>query len=96
MKNNILIIIIILFQLFLINKSFSNEIDFQATDIEIHAKEILLVRERLNKILAESTGQKLENIGLDTERDNFMSAEESVEYGLIDSVSERRLDASQD
>ncbi len=68
----------------------------QATDIEIHAKEILLVRERLNKILAESTGQKLENIGLDTERDNFMSAEESVEYGLIDSVSERRLDASQD
>ncbi len=62
----------------------------QATDIEIHAKEILLVRERLNKILAEHTGRSLEDIGRDTDRDNFMSAEESRDYGLIDEVVERR------
>lgn len=58
----------------------------QATDIEIHAKEILLIREKLNKVLALHTGQSLETIGNDTERDNFMSAEESKEYGLIDEV----------
>ena len=62
----------------------------QATDIEIHAKEILLVRERLNKILADHTGRSLEDIGRDTDRDNFMSAEESRDYGLIDEVVERR------
>lgn len=62
----------------------------QATDIEIHAKEILLIRERLNKILAEHTGQDLENIGQDTDRDNFMSAEEALNYGLIDEVVSRR------
>ena len=62
----------------------------QATDIEIHAKEILLIREKLNKILARHTGQDLERIGQDTDRDNFMSAEESVEYGLIDRVLDRR------
>ena len=58
----------------------------QATDIEIHAREILLIREKLNKILANHTGQSLETIGEDTERDNFMGAEESKEYGLIDEV----------
>lgn len=58
----------------------------QASDIEIHAREILLIRERLNRILAEHTGQSLDRIGEDTERDNFMSAEESREYGLIDKV----------
>ncbi|WP_456375068.1 ATP-dependent Clp endopeptidase proteolytic subunit ClpP [Thiolapillus sp.] len=58
----------------------------QATDIEIHAREILLIRERLNGILAEHTGQTLERISEDTERDNFMSAEESREYGLVDEV----------
>ncbi len=58
----------------------------QATDIEIHAKEILLLRERLNSILAQHTGQSLEKIGEDTERDNFMGGKESVAYGLIDSV----------
>ena len=58
----------------------------QATDIEIHAKEILLLRQRLNSILAHHTGQSLEKIGVDTERDNFMGGEESVEYGLIDQV----------
>ncbi|MET0002498.1 MAG: ATP-dependent Clp endopeptidase proteolytic subunit ClpP [Candidatus Thiodiazotropha sp.] len=62
----------------------------QATDIEIHAKEILLLRERLNSILANHTGQSLEKIGEDTERDNFMGGEESVAYGLIDSVLSNR------
>ncbi len=62
----------------------------QATDIEIHAREILLVREKLNQILAHHTGQTLERIGDDTERDNFMSAEQSVEYGLIDKVLNER------
>jgi len=58
----------------------------QATDIEIHAKWILKIRERLNTILAERTGQPLEKIQMDTERDNFMSAKEAKEYGLIDEV----------
>jgi len=62
----------------------------QATDIEIHAKEILLVRERLNRILAGHTGRDLEEIGRDTDRDNFMSAEQSRDYGLIDAVVENR------
>jgi ATP-dependent Clp protease protease subunit len=62
----------------------------QATDIEIHAREILLIREKLNKILAHHTGQELDMIGRDTDRDNFMSAEQSVEYGLIDEVLDRR------
>lgn len=58
----------------------------QATDIEIQAKEILFLRERLNRLLAEHTGQSLEVIEQDTERDRFMSAEQSVEYGLVDQV----------
>lgn len=58
----------------------------QASDIEIHAKEILQVRERLNKIMSEHSGQPLEKIEVDTDRDNFMSGSESVEYGLIDKV----------
>ena len=62
----------------------------QATDIEIHAREILLIREKLNGILAHHTGQSLEKIGDDTERDNFMSAETSKEYGLIDEVLSHR------
>lgn len=62
----------------------------QATDIEIHAKEILLIREKLNKVLAHHTGQTLETISKDTDRDNFMSAEESVEYGLVDQVMAKR------
>ena len=64
----------------------------QATDFEIHAKEILAVRARLNKLLAEHTGNSEEVIGKDTERDNFMSASESVEYGLIDQVLTSRAD----
>jgi len=62
----------------------------QATDIEIHAREILLIRERLNAILALHTGRELDSISQDTDRDNFMSAEQSVEYGLIDEVLDRR------
>jgi ATP-dependent Clp protease protease subunit len=62
----------------------------QASDIEIHAKEILQTRERLNKILSDHTGQPIENIARDTDRDNFLSGQESVEYGLIDEVLDRR------
>lgn len=62
----------------------------QASDIEIHAREILLIRERLNSILALHTGQTLEKIAEDTERDNFMSGEDSVAYGLIDTVLTNR------
>lgn len=65
----------------------------QATDIEIHAREILLIREKLNKILAHHTEQSLETIGEDTERDNFMGAEESREYGLVDEVLGERGEA---
>jgi len=62
----------------------------QATDIEIQAKEILFLRERLNSLLAEHTGQSMEVIERDTERDRFMSAEQSVEYGLVDGVISTR------
>lgn len=62
----------------------------QATDIEIHAKEILIIRERLNQMLAEHTGQSLETIQRDTERDNFMNAEDSKAYGLVDMVVEKK------
>ena len=58
----------------------------QASDIEIHAKEILYLRERLNRLLSEHTGQDVETIQRDTDRDNFLSAEEAVKYGLIDQV----------
>ncbi|MFP4181120.1 MAG: ATP-dependent Clp endopeptidase proteolytic subunit ClpP [Thiohalospira sp.] len=62
----------------------------QASDIEIHANEILKVRERLNKIMTHHTGQDEEKVARDTDRDFFMSAEESVEYGLIDEVMTHR------
>lgn len=62
----------------------------QATDIEIHAREILYLRERLNGILSENTGRPVEQIARDTERDNFMSADEAKSYGLIDEVLSRR------
>ncbi|GAA4338832.1 ATP-dependent Clp endopeptidase proteolytic subunit ClpP [Pigmentiphaga soli] len=64
----------------------------QATDIEIHAREILYLRERLNGILAENTGQSIERIALDTERDNFMSAADALSYGLIDKVLASRTE----
>lgn len=62
----------------------------QATDIDIQAKEILLVRERLNQILAKNTGQTLSKIQADTERDNFMTSPEAKKYGLIDEILESR------
>ena len=62
----------------------------QASDIEIHAKEILSLRERLNKILSSRTGQSLKTIAKDTDRDNFMSADEALKYGIIDKVLETR------
>ncbi|NYE21843.1 ATP-dependent Clp protease protease subunit [Pigmentiphaga litoralis] len=64
----------------------------QATDIEIHAREILYLRERLNRILADQTGQPIERIALDTERDNFMSAADALGYGLIDKVFTSRTE----
>ncbi|HRH79764.1 MAG TPA: ATP-dependent Clp endopeptidase proteolytic subunit ClpP [Thiobacillaceae bacterium] len=65
----------------------------QASDIEIHAKEILYLRSRLNRLLSEHTGQPLEVIERDTDRDYFMGAEESVSYGLVDKVLAKRSDA---
>ncbi|HED16411.1 MAG TPA: ATP-dependent Clp endopeptidase proteolytic subunit ClpP [Gammaproteobacteria bacterium] len=65
----------------------------QASDIEIHTQEILLIRERLNMILADHTGQSMEQIKQDTDRDNFLSAAESADYGLIDKVMDSRSDA---
>lgn len=62
----------------------------QATDIEIHTKEILKIREQLNQLLADHCGQSIETIGNDTERDNFMSADTAAEYGLIDEVLSTR------
>jgi ATP-dependent Clp protease protease subunit len=62
----------------------------QASDIAIHAKEILSVRERLNRLMSEHTGQPVERIEKDTDRDNFLSAPEAAEYGLIDRVMTRR------
>jgi len=62
----------------------------QASDIEIHAKEILFLKEKLNQILANHTGQTLNKIAADTDRDNFLSAEQSVEYGMVDQVISKR------
>jgi len=62
----------------------------QASDIHIHAQEILKIRERLNRIMAEHTGQPFEKIALDTERDNFMDAQQAKEYGLVDQVLDKR------
>lgn len=64
----------------------------QASDIEIQANEIIKIRQQLNVLLAEHTGQSVETIARDTERDNFMGAEEAQEYGLVDKVIQRRVD----
>lgn len=64
----------------------------QATDIEIHAKRIIKMKERMNEILAERTGQPIEVIERDTDRDNFMTAAQAVDYGLIDKVLTRKED----
>ncbi len=62
----------------------------QATDIEIHAKEIIYIKKRLNEILAKHTGQKIEKIEKDAERDFFMSAKEAKEYGIVDKIIEKK------
>ena len=62
----------------------------QASDIQIHAQEILKTKQKLNEMLAAHTGQPLDKIERDTDRDNFMSAEEAVEYGLVDAVLSHR------
>jgi len=62
----------------------------QASDIDIHAREILSMRERLNQILCDHTGQSMESVAKDTDRDNFMGADDAVKYGLIDSVLTQR------
>jgi ATP-dependent Clp protease protease subunit len=64
----------------------------QATDIDIHAREILATRERLNQILADHTGQSVDKVAQDTERDYIMSAEQARDYGLVDGVIEKRAD----
>jgi ATP-dependent Clp protease protease subunit len=64
----------------------------QATDIDIHAREILKIRERLNEIMAKHTGQPVERIERDMERDNFMDAKAAVEYGIVDNVLVKRVD----
>ncbi|MEY3184617.1 MAG: hypothetical protein RLZZ613_1305, partial [Pseudomonadota bacterium] len=66
----------------------------QASDIEIQAREILYLRERLNRILSERTGQAIERIERDTDRDNFMSADDAVSYGLIDRVLSNRSEGA--
>ena len=68
----------------------------QASDIDIHAKEVLKLRERLNAIMAKHTGQSLEKIAQDSDRDNFMDGETAVEYGLIDTVLDKRKEKAPD
>ena len=63
----------------------------QASDIEIHAREILYLKQRLNQLLAQHTGQSIEAIERDTDRDNFLSAEDAAKYGLVDQVLEKRV-----
>ena len=60
------------------------------SDIEIHAREILYLKDKLNRILSTHTGQKIENVAKDTDRDNFMSADDAVKYGLVDQVISKR------
>ncbi len=64
----------------------------QASDFEIHAKEILSIKERLNRLMADHTGQDYEKVAKDTDRDNFLSAENAVEYGLVDAILKHRKD----
>jgi ATP-dependent Clp protease protease subunit len=74
----------------MIHQPWAGGISGQATDIEIHAREILAMRERLNEILARHTGKPIEEIARDTERDRFMSAADAKAYGLVDAVLDRR------
>ena len=64
----------------------------QASDFEIHAKEILSIKEKMNRLMADHTGQKYEKVAQDTDRDNFLGAQEAVDYGLVDSILNSRAD----
>ncbi len=64
----------------------------QASDFEIHAKEILYIKDKLNRLMADHTGQSLKKVSQDTDRDNFLSAEDAVEYGLVDTIMDQRID----
>ena len=66
----------------------------QASDIELHAREILKIRERMNEVMAKHTGQTVDKIGRDMDRDNFMSAEEAKTYGIVDHVYSKRVDST--
>jgi ATP-dependent Clp protease protease subunit len=66
----------------------------QASDVEIHAKEILFLKTRLNEIMAKHTGQKIETVEKDTDRDNFLSADQAVQYGLVDKVLSSRTESA--
>jgi ATP-dependent Clp protease protease subunit len=66
----------------------------QASDIDIHAREVLKLRQRLNEIMAKHTGQTVERVERDSDRDNFMDSEAAVEYGLIDTVLDKRMGSS--
>ena len=66
----------------------------QASDFEIHAKEILSIKEKMNRLMAEHTGQDYEKVARDTDRDNFLSAAEARDYGLIDQILTNRSDAA--
>ena len=65
----------------------------QASDFEIHAKEILHIKEKMNRLMADHTGQPFEKVAQDTDRDNFLSANDAVEYGLVDSILEQRSES---
>jgi ATP-dependent Clp protease protease subunit len=77
---------------FLIHQPLAYGLQGQTTDIEIHAKDLLKVRERLNSILAQHTGQPIERIGKDTDRDYILEADEARKYGLVDAIYHRRDD----
>ncbi|GLR73012.1 ATP-dependent Clp endopeptidase proteolytic subunit ClpP [Agaribacter marinus] len=68
----------------------------QASDFEIHAKEILSIKEKMNRLMAEHTGQDYEKVSQDTDRDNFLSAQESVDYGLVDAVLNSRSEVGKE
>jgi ATP-dependent Clp protease protease subunit len=67
----------------------------QASDFEIHAKEILSIKEKMNRLMAKHTGQDYEKVAKDTDRDNFLSAQDAMEYGLVDQVLSSRPDTQQ-
>ena len=78
----------------LIHQPWMSGLGGQATDIDIHAKEILYLRAKLNEIMAKHTGQSIDRIARDTDRDNFLSADEAMQYGLVDRILTSRNEAT--